>query len=77
VFPVVKTIQMHYNPVMVYRKIDLICLGKHLLVLVRGNVHAELRIYICHDFFEVGNACACIIEDPLLFYIVFLFSTFF
>lgn len=32
-FPVVKTIQMDYNPVIVYSKINLICFGKHLLVL--------------------------------------------
>lgn len=35
---------------------------------------AELRIYICHEFFEVGNACACVIEDILLFYLMFPFK---
>lgn len=44
---------------------------------VRGNVCAELRIYICHEFFEVGNTHACVIENPLLFYLFFPFSTFF
>lgn len=35
---------------------------------VRVNVCVELRIYTCNEFFEVGNACACVIEGSLLFF---------
>lgn len=71
-----KTIQIAHNPVIVYNKINLVCIGKHSPLLHSKGMRAKSRefIFVMIFFFEVGNTCACVIEGSLLFYFAFPIS---